>query len=65
MVMHMALHILARRIVYIRYIVDTLVVNTNKMLSLNDTNYHLWEGEMEDLLFVKKMHLLVFVTQNL
>ncbi|RDX80965.1 hypothetical protein CR513_38416, partial [Mucuna pruriens] len=31
--------------------------NTNRMVSLNDTNYHLWKGKMKDLLFVKKMHL--------
>ncbi|RDX79107.1 hypothetical protein CR513_40509, partial [Mucuna pruriens] len=39
-------------------------VNTNKMVSLNGTNYHLWKGKMKDLLFVKKMHLLVFVAQK-
>ncbi|RDY11769.1 hypothetical protein CR513_03517, partial [Mucuna pruriens] len=31
--------------------------NTNRVVSLNDTNYHLWKGRMKDLLFVKKMHL--------
>ncbi|RDY06562.1 hypothetical protein CR513_09439, partial [Mucuna pruriens] len=31
--------------------------NTNRMVSLNGTNYHLWKGKMKDLLFVKKMHL--------
>ncbi|RDY10894.1 hypothetical protein CR513_04513, partial [Mucuna pruriens] len=34
--------------------------NTNRMMSLNDTNYHLWKGKMKDLLFVKKMHLPIF-----
>ncbi|RDY09565.1 hypothetical protein CR513_06050, partial [Mucuna pruriens] len=29
-------------------------VNTNRMVSLNVTNYHLWEEKMKDLLFVKK-----------
>ncbi|RDX78424.1 hypothetical protein CR513_41307, partial [Mucuna pruriens] len=28
-----------------------------RMVSLNDTNYHLWRRKMKDLLFVKKMHL--------
>ncbi|RDX94649.1 hypothetical protein CR513_22942, partial [Mucuna pruriens] len=32
--------------------------NANKMVSLNDTNYHLWKGKIKDLLFMKKMHLL-------
>jgi len=31
--------------------------NTNKMICLNGTNYHLWKGKMKDLLFVKKLHL--------
>ncbi|RDX67309.1 hypothetical protein CR513_53835, partial [Mucuna pruriens] len=34
--------------------------NTNRMVSLNGNNYHLWKGKMKDLLFVKKMHLPVF-----
>ncbi|RDX79966.1 hypothetical protein CR513_39548, partial [Mucuna pruriens] len=38
-------------------IVLHLDVNTNKMLSLNGANYHLWKGKMKDLLFVKKMHI--------
>ncbi|RDX60172.1 hypothetical protein CR513_61713, partial [Mucuna pruriens] len=38
--------------------------NTNRMMSLNDTNYHLWKGKMKDLLFVKKMHLPVFADQK-
>jgi len=36
-----------------------------KMVALNGTNYHLWKGKMKDLLFVKKLHLLVFTTQKL
>jgi len=36
---------------------------TNKMVCLNDTNYHLWKRKMEDLLFVKKLHLPVFATE--
>ncbi|RDY03182.1 hypothetical protein CR513_13256, partial [Mucuna pruriens] len=38
--------------------------NTNRMVSLNSTNYHLWKGKMKDLLFVKKMHLPVFAAQK-
>ncbi|RDY07894.1 hypothetical protein CR513_07940, partial [Mucuna pruriens] len=34
------------------------------MVSLNGTNYHLWKEKMKDLLFVKKMHLLVFITNS-
>ncbi|RDX75146.1 hypothetical protein CR513_45011, partial [Mucuna pruriens] len=41
--------------------------NTNRMMSLNGSNYHLWKGKMKDLLFVKKMHLpvLLLKSQNL
>jgi len=38
--------------------------NTNKMVCLNDTNYHLWKRKMKDLLFVKKLHLPVFATEK-
>ncbi|RDX70379.1 hypothetical protein CR513_50391, partial [Mucuna pruriens] len=38
--------------------------DTNRMMSLNDTNYHLWKGKMKYLLFVKKMHLPIFGTQK-
>lgn len=38
--------------------------NTNRMISLNGTNYHLWKGKMKDLLFVKSLHLPVFATQK-
>jgi len=34
------------------------------MVALNGSNYHLWKGKMKDLLFVKKLHLLVFATQK-
>ncbi|RDX99128.1 hypothetical protein CR513_17864, partial [Mucuna pruriens] len=40
------------------------VGNTNRMVSLNDINYHLWKGKIKDLLFVKKMHLPVFAAQK-
>ncbi|RDX95656.1 hypothetical protein CR513_21792, partial [Mucuna pruriens] len=39
-------------------------VNTNRMVILNGTNYHLWKGKMKDLLIVKKMHLPVFAAQK-
>jgi len=38
--------------------------NTNKMVCLNDTNYHLWKEKMKDLLFVKKLHLPVYATEK-
>ena len=34
------------------------------MVVLNGTNYHLWKGEMKDLLFVMKLHLPVFTKQK-
>ncbi|CAO2816166.1 unnamed protein product [Amaranthus hypochondriacus] len=37
-------------------------LNTNRMISLNETNYHLWKREMKDLLYVKNWHLPVFTT---
>jgi len=36
-------------------------VNTTRMVSLNGSNYALWKGKMEDLLYVKKYHEHVFV----
>lgn len=35
-------------------------VSSSKMVSLNGMNYHSWKGKMQDLLFVKSMHLPVF-----
>lgn len=32
------------------------------MISLNGENYHIWRNRMEDLLFVREMHLPVFAT---
>ena len=32
----------------------------SKMVCLNERNYNIWKSKMKDLLFVKKMHLLVF-----
>ncbi|KAG7553078.1 Zinc finger CCHC-type superfamily [Arabidopsis thaliana x Arabidopsis arenosa] len=34
--------------------------NMGRMISLNGSNYHLWKGKMEDLLFVKEFHVPVF-----
>ncbi|RDY02493.1 hypothetical protein CR513_14051, partial [Mucuna pruriens] len=41
--------------------------NTNRMMSLNDTNYHSWKGKMKDLLFRRKCIFLslLFRSQNL
>jgi len=36
-----------------------------KMVSLSGANYHFWKGKMNDLLFVKNMHLPVFGAQKL
>lgn len=34
--------------------------NMGRMISLSGANYHLWKGKMEDLLFVKELHVPVF-----
>ena len=34
--------------------------NMSKMVCLNGKNYNIWKSKMKDLLFVKKMHLLIF-----
>ena len=39
-------------------------VNTNRMITLNGSNYHTWKGKMEDLLYVKNYHLSVFTTEK-
>ena len=39
-------------------------VNTNRMISLNGSNYHVWKGKMEDLLYVKDFYLPVFSTDK-
>lgn len=38
--------------------------NTNRMICLNGSNYHLWKGKMKDLLFVKNLHLPVFASEK-
>jgi len=35
-----------------------------KMVSLSGVNYHFWKDKMNDLLFMKNMHLLIFGTQK-
>ena len=39
--------------------------NTGRMVSLNGSNYHVWKGKMEDLLYVKDYYLPVLVPINL
>ncbi|GJV14657.1 putative RNA-directed DNA polymerase [Tanacetum coccineum] len=38
--------------------------NTSRMVSLNGSNYHVWKGKMEDLLYVKDYYLPVFNTEK-
>ncbi|GJZ06968.1 hypothetical protein Tco_0540761 [Tanacetum coccineum] len=38
--------------------------NTSRMVNLNGSNYHVWKGKMEDLLYVKDYYLLVFSTEK-
>ncbi|KAJ9560716.1 hypothetical protein OSB04_005876 [Centaurea solstitialis] len=38
--------------------------NTSRMISLNGSNYHVWKGKMEDLLYVKDFYLPVFSTDK-
>ena len=38
--------------------------NTGRMVSLNGSNYHVWKGKMEDLLYVKDYYLPVFSTDK-
>ena len=39
-------------------------INTNKMILLNGSNYHIWKGKMKDMLFVKSLHLPVFGSEK-
>jgi hypothetical protein len=34
------------------------------MVSLNGSNYNVWKGKMEDLLYVKGFHLPVFSSEK-
>jgi hypothetical protein len=38
--------------------------NLSRMVSLNGSNYHIWKGKMEDLLYVKQFHLPVFTSEK-
>ena len=38
--------------------------NTRRMITLNDSNYHVWKGKMEDLLYVKDYYLPVFAFEK-
>lgn len=31
------------------------------MVLLNGSNYHLWNGKIKDILFIKKLHLSIFI----
>lgn len=46
------------------YIVDLNDGGEYKQNGLNDSNYHTWKGKMKDFLFIKKMHLPLFVTNK-
>ncbi|TXG70578.1 hypothetical protein EZV62_005513 [Acer yangbiense] len=39
-------------------------VNKSRMINLNGSNYHVWKGKMEDLLYVKDYYLPVFAEQK-
>ncbi|CAA0810587.1 Unknown protein [Striga hermonthica] len=38
--------------------------NTSRMVTLNGSNYHVWKGKMEDLLYVKDYYLPVFTDKK-
>ena len=38
--------------------------NTSRMITLNGSNYHVWKGKMEDLLYVKDYYLPVFASER-
>ena len=42
----------------------TMESNTSRMITLNGSNYHVWKGKMEDLLYVKDYYLPVFASKN-
>ena len=46
------------------YLLTLMLEAKANMIALNGSNYHLWKGKMKDLLFVKKLHLLVFATHK-
>ena len=42
----------------------TMESNTSRMITLNGSNYHVWKGKMEDLLYVKDYYLPVFASEK-
>ena len=38
--------------------------NTSRMITLNGSNYHVWKGKMEDLLYVKDYYLPMFAFEK-
>ena len=46
------------------YLGANMEVNTARMVNLNGSNYQIWRGKMEDLLYVKGFHLPVFSTEK-
>lgn len=38
-------------------------VKPARMVNLNVTNYYRWSDKMEDLLYMKRLHLLVFASE--
>ncbi|CAH1427640.1 unnamed protein product [Lactuca virosa] len=38
--------------------------NTNRIVNLNGSNYQVWRGKMEDLLYVKDYYMHVFNTEK-
>ena len=42
----------------------TMESNTSRMITLNGSNYHVWKGNMEDLLYVKNYYLPVFASEK-
>lgn len=43
---------------------NRMEANLRRMITLNGSNYHIWKGKMEDLLYVKQFHLPVFTTEK-
>ena len=43
----------------------TMESNTSRMITLNGSNYHVWKGKMEELLYVKDYYLQVFASEKL
>ena len=38
--------------------------NTSRIVTLNGTNYAIWKGKMEDLLYVKNFYQPVYTTKK-